>query len=55
MAQLDTIADRQAQWSETANQLKSTIDKARWAVFVLSILGALAAALASQMSSPRRE
>jgi len=50
MPALDTIADRQAQWSETANQLKSTIDNARWAVFVLSILGALAATIAGQMS-----
>jgi hypothetical protein len=52
MAHLDTIADRQAQWSETANQLKATIDNARWLVFVLSILGALAATIAGQMSPP---
>ena len=52
MAQLDTIADHQAQWSETANDLKATIDRARWSIFVLSILGALAAALASQMVPP---
>jgi hypothetical protein len=50
MPVLDTIADRQTQWSETANQLKATIDSARWAVFVLSILGALAATIAGQMS-----
>jgi hypothetical protein len=52
MAQLDTVVDRQAQWSESANQLKSTIDRARRAAFFLSILGALAAALASQMLPP---
>jgi hypothetical protein len=52
MSHLDTIADRQAQWSQSADKLKSTIDTARWAVFGLSILGALAAALASQMTPP---
>jgi hypothetical protein len=30
MATLDTVADRQAQWSKTADHLKSIIDKARW-------------------------
>ena len=49
MAHLDLIADRQAQWSESANQLKSTTDKARRAAFALTILGAVLAALASQM------
>jgi hypothetical protein len=52
MAVLDTVADRQAQWSATANAMKATIDRARLAVFLLSVLGALAAALASQMTAP---
>jgi hypothetical protein len=49
MTVLETVADRQARWSATADALKATIDQARRSVFVLSILGALAAALASQM------
>ena len=49
MAHLDTVADRQAEWSQTANHLKSRIDRARWSVLQLSVLGALAAAIASQM------
>ena len=52
MAVLDTVADRQAQWSETANHLKSTIDDARWWVFALSVAGAILAAVASQMGGP---
>jgi len=52
MAVLDTIADRQAEWSVTANGLKSVIDRARWSVFVFSVLGALLAALASQLGAP---
>lgn len=49
MASLDTVADRQAQWSTTADHLKSIIDKARWWVFVLSASGAVLAAVASQL------
>jgi len=49
MTVLETVADGQAKWSATADALKATIDQARRSVFVLSILGALAAALASQM------
>ncbi|MGY3440232.1 MULTISPECIES: DUF4231 domain-containing protein [unclassified Bradyrhizobium] len=49
MAILETIANRQAQWSETANQLKSTIDRARKSAFALSSLGAILAAVASQL------
>jgi hypothetical protein len=52
MSQLDTLADRQAEWSQTANHLKSRIDRARSMVFLLSMLGALAAAVASQMTVP---
>ena len=49
MATLDTVADRQAQWSRTADHLKSIIDKARWWVFLLSASGAALAAVASQL------
>jgi SMODS and SLOG-associating 2TM effector domain 1/Protein of unknown function (DUF4231) len=49
MSQVDTIADRQAEWSQTANHLKSQLDRTRWLVFLLSVLGALTAAVASQM------
>jgi hypothetical protein len=49
MAALDTIADRQAGWSVTANNLKAEVDRARWAVFAFSVLGALLATVASQM------
>jgi hypothetical protein len=49
MAALDTVADRQAQWSKTADRLKSTIDGARWWVFLLSASGAVLAAVASQL------
>ena len=52
MSVLDTIADRQAGWSETANALKAELDRARWAVFIFSVLGALLAALASQWQPP---
>jgi hypothetical protein len=52
MAVLDTVADRQAEWSATANELKSTIDHARTMVFLLSITGAVLAAVASQMNDP---
>ena len=52
MAALDTIADRQAGWSVTANNLKAGVDRARWAVFGFSVLGALLATLASQLGPP---
>jgi hypothetical protein len=51
MAALDTIADRQSGWSVTANKLKASIDRSRWAVFIFSVLGALLAALASQLGA----
>ncbi len=51
MAALDTIADRQAGWSVTANTLKASVDRARWAVFGFSVLGALLATLASQLGA----
>jgi hypothetical protein len=49
---LDTIADRQSGWSVTANKLKASIDRSRWAVFIFSVLGAFLAALASQLGAP---
>jgi SMODS and SLOG-associating 2TM effector domain 1/Protein of unknown function (DUF4231) len=52
MPVLTTLAGRQVQWSKTADALKARIDSARWSVFALSILGALAAALASQIAEP---
>jgi hypothetical protein len=53
MGILDTVADRQAQWSATASRLKSTIDNARWWVFLLSSSGAVLAAVASQMGGDK--
>ena len=48
-ADLELVARRAATWSETANQLKTRLDLVRWIVFALSIAGALAAAIASQI------
>lgn len=48
-ANLELVARRSATWSETANQLKMRLDRVRWIVFALSIAGALAAAIASQI------
>jgi hypothetical protein len=48
-ADLELVAKRAATWSETANQLKTQLDLVRWLVFALSIAGALAAAIASQI------
>jgi hypothetical protein len=45
------VADRAVTWSETADRLKRRLDQARWLAFALSISGALAAALASQISA----
>jgi hypothetical protein len=52
MTVLDTVADRQAGWSVTADKLKAGLDLARWAVFIFSVLGALLATLASQLGPP---
>ena|SRR5262245_26274762 len=48
-ADLELVAKRAESWSETANQLKARLDLVRWIVFALSIAGALAAAIASQI------
>jgi hypothetical protein len=44
------VATRAVTWSETADKLKKELDRWRWLVFLLSIAGALAAAIASQAS-----
>jgi hypothetical protein len=52
MSILESVADRQVAWSETANALKSATDRARYSTFIASILGALFAAFAAQQISP---
>lgn len=49
---LETLSDRQAGWSVTANNLKGRLDSARWAIFGFSVFGALLAAIASQWTNP---
>ncbi len=51
LAALNHVADRAADWSATADHIKTRLDRARWAVFGLSVAGALAAAVASQIPS----
>src|SRR5689334_12985406 len=46
---LDHVANRAVTWSETADQIKKRLNFVRWLVFVLSIAGALVAAIASQL------
>jgi hypothetical protein len=53
MGTLESTAIRQAGWSQTANRLKATLDRVRWSTFFLSILGALLAAIASQIETHR--
>jgi hypothetical protein len=55
MGALENTAIRQAGWSKTANSLKATLDRVRWSTFTLSILGALLAAIASQIQDHRAE
>src|SRR5262249_19573207 len=50
---LTETADRQSLWSKTATALKSSVEFARWTTFLLSILGALLATIASQLDQPR--
>jgi SMODS and SLOG-associating 2TM effector domain 1/Protein of unknown function (DUF4231) len=54
MAELAETADRQALWSTTASTLKRRVETARWLTFAFSILGALLAAIASQLNDPSR-
>src|SRR5215471_8193005 len=49
MPALADIADQQALWSKTADALKRKIDWARKSTFLLSILGAILATIASQL------
>ncbi len=49
---LESVADRQAVWSETANALKSATERARYSTFIASFLGALFAAFAVQQINP---
>jgi SMODS and SLOG-associating 2TM effector domain 1/Protein of unknown function (DUF4231) len=48
-ADLELVARRSDTWSETADRLKMQLDLVRWIGFALSIAGALAAAIASQI------
>jgi hypothetical protein len=43
------MASRQGVWSVTADNLKRNLARARWVTFCLSVLGALLAAIASQI------
>jgi SMODS and SLOG-associating 2TM effector domain 1/Protein of unknown function (DUF4231) len=54
MTALAETADRQSLWSSTAGVLKGRVEIARWVTFAFSILGALLAAIASQLNDPRR-
>jgi hypothetical protein len=53
MTALAEIADRQSLSSSTAGVLKRRVEIARWITFAFSILGALLAAIASQLNDPR--
>ena len=50
MKVLAEIVDRQSLWSSTADVLKKRVEIARWVTFAFSILGALLAAIASQLN-----
>jgi hypothetical protein len=54
MTTLEETADRQSLWDNTADVLKRRVEIARWATFAFSILGALLAAIASQLDDPLR-
>lgn len=51
MGPLEEMANRQGVWSATADDIKRNLDRVRWTTFVLSVLGALLAAIASQVAS----
>lgn len=51
---LDETAGRQAVWSATADHLKKSYDRARQTTFVLSIIAALLASVASQLEGNPR-
>jgi hypothetical protein len=54
MTAMDEIASRETFWSSTADTLKTRLEIARWITFAFSILGALFAAIASQLNDPSR-
>jgi hypothetical protein len=54
MTALAETADRQSIWSSTTSVLKRRVEIARWVTFAFSILGALLAAIASQLNDPPR-
>jgi hypothetical protein len=54
MTALAETADRQSLWSSTADVLKRRAEIARWVTLAFSILGALLAAIASQLNDPPR-
>jgi len=54
MTALTETAERQSLWSGTAGVLKRRVEVARWVTFAFSILGALLAAIASQLNDPSR-
>ena len=54
MTALTETAERQSLWSGTAGVLKRRVEVARWVTFAFSILGALLAAIASQLNNPSR-
>jgi len=53
--QLKAVAERQGQWSATADALKKAYEKARLTVFVLSTTAALLAAVSSQNDGRPRQ
>ncbi len=54
MTALAEMASRQSLWSSTSDVLKRRVEIARWVTFAFSILGALFAAIASQLNDPPR-
>jgi uncharacterized protein (DUF1810 family) len=52
MSALEMVAERQAIWSATANKLRAGINRARWAIFVISVLGAFLATVACVQLTP---
>jgi hypothetical protein len=54
MGPLEALTSRHGVWSATAEQLKTNLERARWTTFVLSVLGALFAAIASQVPETPR-
>ena len=55
MGPLQEVGNQQGVWSVTADNLKRSLDRARRTIFILSALGALLAAIASQvpLNTPR--